>query len=88
MRGLVEKKVISMAKKQVYRYESGMATDRKVAKGYSFIRVLRMFAHAGSKSPASLYTLNDDVLAYQNEKANVERWSYSIDGMRRHDSCR
>jgi hypothetical protein len=88
MRGLVEKKVISMAKKQVYRYERRMAADRKVAKGYSFIRVLRMFAHAGSKPPTSLYTLNDDVLAHQNEKANVERWSYSIDDMRRHDSCR
>ena len=88
IRGLVEKKVISMAKKQVYRYESGMAADRKLTKGYSFIRVLRMFAQAGSKSPTSLYTLNDDVLAYQNEKANVERWSYSIDGMRRHDSYR
>jgi len=87
MRGLVEK-VINMAKKQVYRYESGMAADRKVAKGYSFIRVLRMFAHAGSKSPTSLHTLKDDVLAYQNEKANVERWSYSIDGMQRHDRCR
>jgi hypothetical protein len=88
MRGLVEKKVISTAKKQVYRYESGMAADRNVAKGYSFIRVLRMFAQTGSKSPTSLHTLNDDVLAHQNEKANVERWSYSIDGMRRHDSCR
>jgi hypothetical protein len=87
LRGLVEKKVISMAKKQVYRYESGMAADRKVAKGYSFIRVLSMFAHAGSKSPTSLYVLNNDVLAYQNEKANVERSSCSIDGMRRHDSC-
>src|SRR4030042_4289199 len=84
MRGLVEKKVISMAKKQVYGNESGMAADRKLAKGYSFIRVLRMFAQGGSKSPASLYTLNDDVLAYQNEKANVERWSSSIAGMRRH----
>jgi hypothetical protein len=85
MRDLVEKNVISMAKKQVYRYESGMAADRKSAKGYSFIRVLSMLAQAGSKSPTSLYTLNDDVLAYQNEKANVERWSFS---MRRHDSCR
>jgi hypothetical protein len=93
MRGLVEKKVISTAKKHIiYRYESGMAADRKLAKGYSFIRVLRMFAHAGSKSLTSLYTLNDDVLAYQTEKANVERaralWSYDINGMRRHDSCR
>jgi hypothetical protein len=85
MRGLVEKNVISMTKKQVYRYESGMAADRKFVKGYGFIRVLSMFAQAGSKSPTSLYTLNDDVLAYQNEKANVERWSFS---MRRHDSCR
>ena len=85
MRGLVEKKVISMAKKQVYRYESGMAADRKLAKGYSFIRVLRMFAHAGSKSPTSLYTLNDNVLAYQNAKANVEQWIFT---MRRYDSCR
>ena len=65
-----------------------MAADRKVAKGYSFIRVLRMFAYAGSKSPTSLYTLNNDMLAYQNEKANIEPWPYSIDGMRRHDSCR
>ena len=88
MRGLVEKKVISMAKKQVYRYESGMAADGKLAKSLSFIRVLRMFAQAESKPSTSQYILNGDVLAYQNEKANVERWSYSIDGMRRHDSYR
>jgi hypothetical protein len=78
MRGLVEKKVISMAKKQVYRYESGLAADRKLAKGYSFIHVLRMFAQEGSKSPTSLYTLNDNVLAYQNEKANIEQWIFSM----------
>jgi hypothetical protein len=85
MRGLVEKKAISMANKQVCRYERGMAAARKLAKVDSFIRALRMFAQAGSKSPTSLYTFNDDVFAYQNEKANVELWLYS---MRRNNSCR
>lgn len=76
-----------MAKKHVYTYESGMAADGEAAKGYNFIRALRMFAHAGGKSPTSLHTSNDDVHASRNERGNVERLSYSLVDMRRHNSC-